>query len=794
METSQISNDTSIAIVGSSNVEEFSITDSSNFYQILSSTLYKNQILAVVREVICNAWDAHIAAGSTDKPIDIRINEDNEFIVSDSGLGIPKDQLATIYGTYGLSTKTKDSNQTGGFGLGCKSPFSYTESFQVTSKNQGTSTIYCITRSSPENNGKPAMNTLMSTPTTSTGLEVSIPILKEDTSTFIKHIQQVVFNAGMNATFNGEPLNRFSYDSLEKSWVIANRCLWTEEDAAAIYVKYGSVIYPVPECSLYSESMKKVLGVMKYITSNYMSATKQRSILFLVPPNSISVTPSREALSLQKNTISTLSKVFDDFLKDYRTNFKPIAKQAVRDIFDDISVAKGAEALLKITNLNSIDVKESTKVNEQLSKDKITNWYEFFLCSLVHHNGTLLVDDLHKYAEKYKIKCSVDMGVSKDLAHSYLKTAYKGKWYARDVYKPYKEKIRLNTWINKNIFNPIYKKFDYDLGTAKLSILKMQPSGDVYKWGKSAYWLDGMTYLLSKNILVFKNNGESIKYMKERFLEDAAYLVLTLGSKKGRKASFIKGLTELGFTVNDLSDLYPVGAKKQKTDLKGSNFKLTNFRSLSYHLKSNDVDESGAPPLAVVFIKHSDRFLDYYGYRTTELINKLYGHQIAAVTTKKEYDFFIRKDIPPLDQWLNSTLLSTIQNHKIMGKALSNSLFVLNYLHYVNASHTVDQVVRFINNNDSINKKLIPNFPELTSFNKDIIVLCTMLPTCIDAFRPIKEHLNSVKFSKKVVKLYEKITNNSLLRYISTNDLSRAIIKNHASEEKIAEVLLTIIK
>lgn len=50
------------AVIGGGQTIDFGISNNAEFFHILSSTLYTNQELAVVREVLCNAWDAHIEA------------------------------------------------------------------------------------------------------------------------------------------------------------------------------------------------------------------------------------------------------------------------------------------------------------------------------------------------------------------------------------------------------------------------------------------------------------------------------------------------------------------------------------------------------------------------------------------------------------------------------------------------------------------------------------------------------------------------------------------------------------
>ena len=175
MQVTHVQDKVTHAVIGGGGTIDFGISSSAEFFNILSSTLYSDQILAVVREVLCNAWDAHIEAGCTDKPVQITL-DNGKFSIKDFGKGIHHDDIGPIYGTYGNSTKKNDGNQTGGFGLGCKAPFAYTEHFEVISCHQGVKTIYAMTKSSAQVTGKPGITTIAQFPTTETGLTVTIQV------------------------------------------------------------------------------------------------------------------------------------------------------------------------------------------------------------------------------------------------------------------------------------------------------------------------------------------------------------------------------------------------------------------------------------------------------------------------------------------------------------------------------------------------------------------------------------------------------------------------------------------
>jgi hypothetical protein len=132
-----------------SNVEpskalNFGISDVRLVVDILSK-LYAYPIRTLVQEYICNGRDAMREAGTWGvKPIEITVPNtlDPAFKVRDFGVGISPDRMENIFVNYGSSTKRNTNTQTGGFGIGAKSAFSYTDSFTVTSFYNGVKYLY----------------------------------------------------------------------------------------------------------------------------------------------------------------------------------------------------------------------------------------------------------------------------------------------------------------------------------------------------------------------------------------------------------------------------------------------------------------------------------------------------------------------------------------------------------------------------------------------------------------------------------------------------------------------------
>lgn len=73
MQVTHVQDHVTHAVIGPNTAQSFGISESAEFFNILSNTLYSDKILAVVREVLCNAWDAHIASERTHLPIEVTL-------------------------------------------------------------------------------------------------------------------------------------------------------------------------------------------------------------------------------------------------------------------------------------------------------------------------------------------------------------------------------------------------------------------------------------------------------------------------------------------------------------------------------------------------------------------------------------------------------------------------------------------------------------------------------------------------------------------------------------------------
>ena len=130
------SNCSETLMVGDLTEKAFGILANGKMFNILSSKIYTDKIAAPLRELACNAYDAHVAAGKKNVPFDVFIpTYDNPtFYIEDFGVGMDAQEIEELYSTYGASTKTDSNKFVGCLGLGSKSPFAYTDNFTVVSR------------------------------------------------------------------------------------------------------------------------------------------------------------------------------------------------------------------------------------------------------------------------------------------------------------------------------------------------------------------------------------------------------------------------------------------------------------------------------------------------------------------------------------------------------------------------------------------------------------------------------------------------------------------------------------
>jgi hypothetical protein len=311
--------DTKPTIETSGNLEEqfFSIQDTGMIFDILRNKMYSNPILAICREISCNARDAHREVGKTDVPIIIHLPNRLELFykIKDFGPGISPDRMSNIFIKYTASTKRDDNVQTGGFGLGAKTPFSYSDTFTILTNFEGVQYNYaCFIDETKV--GKLIL--LSSEPTTEgNGTEIIIPVKPADCKTFAEWTEQATRHWDVKPTFQGGSLTYQSVSKIidGKNWMIGQSASsWQRE----IKLIIDGIEYPLEISALKTYADSKMIDASRgniylYFDVGELSLSASREQVYLDKPTQHKIRMRLEKMAIEiKANITTKIDSFEN--------------------------------------------------------------------------------------------------------------------------------------------------------------------------------------------------------------------------------------------------------------------------------------------------------------------------------------------------------------------------------------------------------------------------------------------------------------------------------------------------
>lgn len=263
----------------------FRIESSAKAFEILANNLYSDKISAVIRELSCNAADAHVEAGIANIPFHVELpnNTNKQFRIRDFGLGLKLEQIEDVFTVFFSSTKTTSKAYTGSFGLGCKTPFAISDEFFVNSYIDGLKySFQCY-----KNEGIPSIAFLKKEETTEkSGLEIIIKLkifIEKDWENKAKNIYEF---------FHVRPILNKKLSYFSESPEHKSDDNWENTDSPGAWVVMSNVRYRIDA---------NKIGIKQ-------QQNRSKGICYHVPPRSVEVTPSREELAYTEQTVNFISK------------------------------------------------------------------------------------------------------------------------------------------------------------------------------------------------------------------------------------------------------------------------------------------------------------------------------------------------------------------------------------------------------------------------------------------------------------------------------------------------------
>ena len=333
-----------------------------HIFSILRNKLYSNKPLAIIREYCTNAFDAHVEAGISDKPIQVSFPTafKNSLTIRDFGFGLSEDDVYNVFASYGESTKRGTNDQVGMMGLGSKSAFCYVNDFTITSYHNGTKSVY-LAYIDETNVGK--VSKIAEEPTTESGLAIDVVVKTIDLQSFREvagkflcefNPKPIVLNddsvvQAFKATKNDNVILQSEHYEITRKWY-----------ANSSFVRMGNVSYPfqLNDLQLNTEDTNK-LDCFRYL-----------QVKLYAPIGSVVPSASRESLEMDDQSkqyiVGALYRIIDDVRTDvqsqlneckslYQFILKCIDLSDVNSTFGIVPTFQG----VKFRGYNSFSIKKS---------------------------------------------------------------------------------------------------------------------------------------------------------------------------------------------------------------------------------------------------------------------------------------------------------------------------------------------------------------------------------------------------------------------------------------------------
>jgi hypothetical protein len=262
-------------------------TDTSVIFDILRNKLYSDKPASICRELLANARDAHREVGKTDVPIRITV-PGPYLVIQDFGPGISPARMEEIYCIYGRSTKREDNIQTGGYGLGAKTPFSMCDVFNISTIVNGTKYDY-VAYIDESNCGK--IRLMSEEPTDEeNGTTIKVPVSLYDRSKFIEKLYYYTQFWEPQPRFLGQlPRKTFKFTVTGTNWALVTK-------------KYTG------NCNVLVD------GIPYNTTGNNLSG-----VVFLFKTGEVDISASREEIEYTKKTINAIRRAKENYNTEIST-------------------------------------------------------------------------------------------------------------------------------------------------------------------------------------------------------------------------------------------------------------------------------------------------------------------------------------------------------------------------------------------------------------------------------------------------------------------------------------------
>ncbi|NJO63970.1 MAG: ATP-binding protein, partial [Richelia sp. RM2_1_2] len=292
-------------------------------FQMLRSNLYSNVHGSILREYVSNCYDSHVEAGKPDEIIEVKLVrpitlQPGSLTFIDKGVGLSPERIQTIFSKYLSSTKRDDNEQIGGFGLGSKSLFAFTERFIITTIVDSIEYEY-LAYIDETGLGKIALTRKEELKDNLPYNQTSIQAVLErdaDYAAFISNLDQLKYFQNLKISVDDKEITETEVTTKQEFEAI-NNTAYNKPIAGVAYHRYlrllvGSVCYYVPDHIL-TECFRNI-GVTN-------SSSIRQFPMIKVPIGKVQLTMSREDINYVESTKSYISEVLKSWVSDSQKKY-----------------------------------------------------------------------------------------------------------------------------------------------------------------------------------------------------------------------------------------------------------------------------------------------------------------------------------------------------------------------------------------------------------------------------------------------------------------------------------------
>ena len=360
----------------------FDMRKTAKLFHMLSSTLYSDKANSVNRELASNCHDSHYLAGNLDKAFIIKAPtyEYPFYEIRDFGVGLTEEEANSTILCYLGSDKDDREDLIGGWGIGSKSPFAYTTSYEVIVYKDGVKTHFTCWK---DDNGLPQKAVIDKSETDEpNGVLMRMPVETTDIRTFEVKLRDYLNWTNYNVELHiGEN-------------VIKPRVASAEKDFGDFIVKvypggtgqrklvYGGFSYAMDQCVDdrydYSSHWKKIQAKLRYGYDVSFVLNK---------PNVVTFAMNREVLEgseKSRNFVTAMVNKFGELAEQKHQ----IVNKLSEDFFGKANHAKTLVEVDKFIEELNIEIEKQDSSFDTVfvsSTSKVT--FEFSTCSKLTHRG-----------------------------------------------------------------------------------------------------------------------------------------------------------------------------------------------------------------------------------------------------------------------------------------------------------------------------------------------------------------------------------------------------------------------